>query len=112
MARLLQISLLLLLTVIFSTRGNAQKFGFSSDLRSAPDRITTFCVPGNDQNIQLLNTEGISIKYTTGNWIFISATPSWVHAKMDSGQLSDFFFEFAPPALMSDSARAHHFVNE
>lgn len=112
MARLLQLSFLSLLTVIISTQVNAQKFGFAEVLRTAPDRVTTFCVPSNEQNMQLLSKEGITVKYSAGNWVFISATPSWIQERTASGKLSDFHFEFAPPALMSDTARAHHFVNE
>lgn len=112
MARLLQLSLFVYIFAGFCTPAIAQKFGFSQVLRDAPDRPTTFCVPANEQNIKLLANEGVVIKYAAENWMFITATPLWIDDHMRQGQLTDFYFEFAPPALLSDTARMHHFVNE
>lgn len=90
----------------------AQKFGFEEVLRNSPDRTTTFCVPNNEQNLDLLKNHGITIKYSIKDWIFISATPNWISEYTANGELSDFYFEFAPPVLLTDTARAHHNVNE
>lgn len=112
MARLLPFFIFAIALTGFSTLMHAQKFGFAKILQDAPDRLTTFCVPADEQNIKLLSNEGIPIKYTAGNWLFISATPAWVEDRKSHGLLTDFYFEFAPPALLSDTARMHHYVNE
>lgn len=112
MAKLLLSSFLLAFFVLIQHHATAQKLGFAEALRNSPDRVTTFCVPANEKNIDLLNKEGITVKYAAGDWLFISATPMWINDHKLSGELTDYFFEFAPPALLSDTARAHHFVNE
>ncbi len=112
MVKLLQASLLFFSLTLLSLRADAQKFGFAEVLRNSPDRMTTFCVPANEQNLKLLDHDGVTIKYSAGNWLFITATPSWINDRKLSGKLTDFYFEYAPPALLSDSARAHHYVNE
>lgn len=89
-----------------------QRMGFDKCLKESPDRITTFCVPNNEQNVKLLENQGIQIKYMISDWLFISATPSWIQEQYTQRKLSDFYFEFAPPSLLSDTARAHHYVNE
>ncbi|MDX2361363.1 MAG: S8 family serine peptidase [Crocinitomicaceae bacterium] len=104
---------LLIIPVLFATLyAGAQKIGFDNVLRESPDRLTTFCVPNNTQNRDLLENEGISVKYVAGEWAFITATPSWIKEKMDEKSLTDFYFELAPPALMADTARAFHFVDD
>jgi hypothetical protein len=91
---------------------NAQKFGFKEILKNHPDEITVFCVPNSVSHLKLLEKENISIKYKSSNWIFINAAPSWIDKHKKEGSLSDYYFEFAPPVALGDSARAAHFVNE
>lgn len=105
-------STLLILFLFASGATFSQKLGFKELLDKNPDRKTTFCVPANIQNIDLLEREGITIKYSSKNWIFITASPKWINEQHQAKALTNYYFEFAPPSLMSDSARAHHFVNE
>lgn len=103
---------LVFLFALIAINSYSQKILFDKTLRDKPDQLTTFCVPNNLQNKNLLETEGIIIKYSVNDWLFITATPSWINQNMESGNLSDFYFEFAPPTLLSDTARAFHYVNE
>ncbi|MCH2225207.1 MAG: S8 family peptidase [Crocinitomicaceae bacterium] len=105
-------SLLLTLLLLLSFSGVSQKLGFNKILLTQPNRVTTFCIPNNEFNIKLLNKEKINVKYSNQKWLFISTTPLWIDKKTSSGELSDFYFEFAPPQLLSDSARAMHFVDD
>ena len=105
-------TLLLVLFVFLGSTLYAQKLGFKELLESNPKGKTTFCVPSTINNLELLEREGVTIKYNSSNWIFITVTPKWINDKYQSKELSNFYFEFAPPSLMSDTARAHHFVNE
>lgn len=112
MVRPLHYIQLLLLITLFSNSLQAQKFGFADVLEKAADRQTTFCVPANAQNLSLIEKHGITVKYFASDWAFITATPRWIDENIKSRALSDFYFEFAPPALLSDSARMHHFVDD
>jgi subtilisin family serine protease len=106
-------SILLVVSFLFISNLNfSQKLGFKALLEKNPNGNTTFCVPYNIQNLELLERENVTIKYSSKNWIFITTTPEWINDKHDSKELTNYYFEFAPPSLMSDSARAHHFVNE
>lgn len=74
--------------------------------------MTSFCVSNSDQNLNTLIKEGQQIKYITPKWIYITSTPYFISNHINDGSLSDFYFEFAPPALLSDTARAFHFVDD
>mgnify|MGYP001042496854 CR=1 FL=1 len=105
----------LLLIILYTFIGSAlfgQKLGFKDLLEKNPDGQTTFCVPSNNKNLELLEREGITIKYSSNNWIFITTSPKWIDEKHQNKELTNYYFEFAPPSLMSDSVRSHHFVNE
>ena len=97
------------ITLLFSV--NAQKLGFAEVLEKTPLEPTTFCVPNNLQNADLLQQERVTVKYGSNEWLFITTTPQWINQQTQNGSLTDFYFEFAPPALMGDSARFFHFVD-
>lgn len=103
----LLISFLLILSNSYS-----QKFGFTDVLENSPNQLTVFCIPNNHSNAELLEKEGITIKYSSPNWIFINSTPLWIDTHIKDNSLDDYYFEYAPPTLLADTARSHHFVNE
>lgn len=86
------------------------KFGFKELLIKSPNTITTFCVPNNEETKLLLEKEGITIKYGSENWLFISTTPNWIDSKTKSKELKNYYFEFAPPMALADTARLLHHV--
>lgn len=92
--------------------GQSHQFGFERALREQPSTMTTFCVPNNEETHELLRREGISVKYSTANWSFISTTPSWIDVKFRSGELKNYYFEFAPPIALADSAVFRHHGKE
>jgi subtilisin family serine protease len=100
------------LFALFAQQSIAQKFGFEQVLKESPETPTVFCVPNHSGNISLLNKEGITIKFSTSNWLFITATPQWISEHKNNGSLDNFYFEFAPPQALSDTARVHHYVNQ
>lgn len=112
MAKTLLQTQLSLLFILATSISFSQKLGFREVLEKSPDRSTTFCVPNNAQNQATLEKEHCTIKFGNESWLFITATPRWIQNHMEDQSLTDFYFEYAPPALMSDSARAVHFVNE
>ncbi len=90
----------------------AQKFGFESALSKAPDAPTVFCIPNHSENVALTEKEGIHIKFETSRWLFITTTPQWISDHTKDGSLDDFYFEYAPPAALADTARFYHHVDE
>ncbi|MCH2230414.1 MAG: S8 family peptidase [Crocinitomicaceae bacterium] len=112
MAGLLKDVIFIGISIVLSISASAQKFGFKEVLEKSPNRLTTFCVPNNDQNVSLIENHGLTIKYSTQEWCFISATPQWIDETSKSGDLTNYYFELAPPALLADSARMHHHIDE
>ncbi len=104
--------LFVLLLLLLPSLTNAQKFGFDKVLKEAPDAPTVFCVPNSSQHEELLKNEGIHVKFQTENWLFITTTPSWIDTHKKDGSLENFYFEFAPPVALGDTARLHHNVDD
>ena len=107
---------LVLLSILFGNSvsksiAQTNKFQFNKTLQESGDVITAFSIPYTLENLDFLHQEGIKIKAITRNWIYISATPNWVSEQTESKKLSDFYFEYAPPAVLADSARFTHFVD-
>jgi hypothetical protein len=88
------------------------KFRFNKLLSENPLQITTFCVPNDSSTLALLDKNKIIVKYKTKSWAFISCTPHWIDSKTRSGELKDFYYEFAPPATLADTAVVRHHALE
>lgn len=101
----------LIISLFTCFNATAQGVGFQKTLTESPDRQTTFCIKNTFENTLLLEKEQIPIKYSSRNWIFITCTPSWINEKTKNKELPSFHFEFAPPQLMNDTMRMHHFVD-
>lgn len=101
--------LLLLILPVLST---AQDFGFRKVLAEHPEAPTVFCIPNTEDHFQLLEKENVLVKFSTENWIFITTTPTWIDAHKKDGSLKKFYFEIAPPSLLSDTARMYHNVDD
>ncbi|MDX1651325.1 MAG: S8 family peptidase [Brumimicrobium sp.] len=74
--------------------------------------MAPFALPNNQENIEFLKKENIPVKQITGHWIFFSATPEWIQQKAEKGMIKDFYYEYLPPALLDDTARVMHEVNQ
>ncbi|MEX1191250.1 MAG: S8/S53 family peptidase [Brumimicrobium sp.] len=94
-------------TILFS-----QKFGFESVLSEKGDKIIPFSLENTAKNATFLKNENIKIKQTTENWIYFSATASWINNQFKAGKLEDFYFEYNPPVALDDTARVLHNVNK
>lgn len=86
------------------------KFGFQELLVKSPTTVTTFCVPNDEVTYKLLQNEKIKIKYQSANWLYITASPQWINEKINSKELSSYYFEYAPPMTLADTAIVTHFV--
>lgn len=90
----------------------SQKLGFNKLIKEAPGTIMPFSLENNTKNINFLRSEGIEIKKTTKNWLYITQSPEWVFKQINEHNISDFYFEYAPPTLLDDSVRVMHNVNQ
>lgn len=100
-----------LLLLFFPTFLFSQKLGFNELLQESPEIKIPFTVENNTQNLRFLTSEGVKIKRKTAHYIYFTQTPAWVFKQLDSKNISNFYFEYAPPALLDDSARVMHNVN-
>lgn len=105
-------STLLLISLFITSLSFSQKMGFEKVLKAQPHELTVFCVPNNEHNLATLKKDNINIKYSSDTWIFINATPEWISTSKGNGNLTDFYFEIAPPVLLADTTRVHHFVDQ
>jgi len=87
------------------------KFGFDQIISNGEVRSISTAIPNNDENKRLLEKEKITIKYSSENWIFFTADKNWILENARNKQINDFYLEYAPPALLDDTARSMHFVN-
>lgn len=103
---------IVLLLLLFPIVTNAQKLGFQKVLKEAPNAPTVFCISNTLEHEKLLDREGIYVKFQTENWLFITTTPQWIVDHKRDGSLNNFYFEFAPPVALGDTARLHHNVDD
>lgn len=89
----------------------SQKLGFNHLLKESPEVKMPFTVENNAQNLRFLINEGVKIKQKTTHYIYFTQTPTWVFKQLNEKNISNFYFEYAPPALLDDSARVMHHVN-
>lgn len=84
---------------------------FKLQLEKNPSELFPTCVKNTDANERILVTSGIKIKYKTKNWIFFNITAKQAENIMNSTNLSSFYFEFAPPKTLADTAIVRHKIN-
>lgn len=89
----------------------SQKFGFNKALENSPQANIPFSLENTPENLRFLQEEGVKIKRITENWLFFTHTPGWINKQKKEGKINSFYFEYAPPELLSDSARAKHFTD-
>ncbi len=111
MAKLLFPLIALLLFSINCQNVYGQKLGFDKVLRENPELLTPFSLPNNDQNKKAISDAGLTLKFETKNWLYITTTPVWISEQYNSGGISDFYFEYAPPVALADTAKIWHNVN-
>ena len=69
------------------------------------------CILNTESNRKFLLKNEIQIKNSTKNWIFFSAKADWVKRNKNNNALKSFYFEFAPPHALADTALVRHKIN-
>lgn len=88
-------------------------YSFNKALKEKPNEIAPFAIVyEGPETIRTLEAEHILIKTVTKDWVYITSTAKRVGELKAQGKIKNFHFEFSVPALMNDSSRQKHFVNE
>lgn len=103
---------LIISALSFCAISQSQHPKFRECLKNSPDKNTTFCVKDTPGVIDLLKKEGITIKYRTDSWLFITTTPKWIAENQENGNIKQFYYESTPPTLLNDSTRMYRHVDE
>ena len=105
--------LLLFFTIFIANIGFNQKsyLRFEDYLKENPNTLTSFTVPNSNSNKLFLEKSNVKVKYQTPNWLFIQTNPTWMNEQRSKGTIDKFFFEFAPPVSLGDSAVFRHKIN-
>jgi len=96
----------IVLLIAGSSWSQTTKFKFN-ETASSINKVC-FTLPNDDQNIRFIEENNITIKNKTSQWIYITATPKTIDSCLQLGLISDFYFEYAPPTYLDDSARMIH----
>jgi len=104
---------LLLISVLFMKQGFSQQayLRFEDYLKSNPKQSTSFTIPNTAVNKTFLASQNVTVKYETPNWIFIQTAANWMDEQQKKGTIDKFYFEFAPPVSLGDSAVFRHKIN-
>ncbi|WP_158276177.1 S8 family serine peptidase [Brumimicrobium oceani] len=89
----------------------SQKLGFKEVAEKNPNLKIPFTLENTNENRGFLEREGIVIKRKTDNWIYITASAAWISRNLKAKKINDFYFEYAPPSLLDDTARVMHDVD-
>ena len=111
MSKLLNSFLLIcILTTCPSLFGQLSPF-FKILLEKNPHELFPTCVKNTESNARILASSGIKIKYKTKNWIFFNTNAKQAEELRNSTNLDNFYFEFAPPTALADTAIVRHKIN-
>lgn len=111
----LKIVLVVCLLVLFQFEDvHSQKFLFEDTKKLFSNQPIPLAVKNNPVNERILsNAESdVNVKYSSTSWIHFSASPEWIEEQIEQGQIEDFYFEYAPPELLDDTARVFHQVDD
>lgn len=86
------------------------KFKLSETYNS--DANICFALPNDSTNLSFIKESRISIKNETNDWLYITSRVKIIDSLLKAGLISDFYFEYAPPTYLDDSARLMHKVDD
>ena len=104
------VSFLFSTCLLLSAFGQKSVF-FQKQLENNPTAIFPVCIKNTAENLALLSKENRTIKHRTANWIFFNSSAQWLDDQVKKNAISDFYFEFAPPSILADSAIVRHKIN-
>lgn len=90
----------------------SQTYGFKKALEKSSHLQMPFALKNTPNNRAILERNKVTIKEKTKEWIYITQSPQWIATQLKNKTISNFYFEYAPPTLLDDTARAMQHVNE
>lgn len=103
---------LFLLCFIFNSFGQSGAFGYAQLNEEQKKSTSSFYFPNQDVYRNAIKRNKWKINGETKNWIYFSANAKEVHQSYITGELPDYYIEYAPPQPMNDSMRQHHQVDQ
>lgn len=99
----------IVLLISFLTNAQSVKFKFKeiSDFSSP----ICFAIPNDSMNLITVKKHKLTIKNKTSEWIYITSNAQMIDSLLLEKRISDFYFEYAPPTYLDDSARVMHQVD-
>ncbi len=105
--------LFIFLTCIQLVVAQSDNFRFKKLLETAPTIPVSFAIKNEGaKTLNYLQENKINAKYITKNWVYVTVAPQKLAAAQKSGEIQQFYFEFAPPTALNDTARVLHQVNQ
>lgn len=101
---------LALFTLIFTFTLNAQVLGKEQVLKGFRNDVVPICVPNNSSNWAYIDQGGLKVKYYNNNWIYLSLSVLELQ-EIPQTLYNNAYVEISTPKLLSDSARAMHYVD-
>lgn len=102
-----------ILITAFQLFAQSDNYRFRQYAKNHQETITPFALPNEGRpTLQFLEEWKIPVKYITKEWIYVSMTPAAIEKALKEKKIQHFHFEFAPPALLTDSARIAQKVDE
>lgn len=89
-----------------------QAFGFHELVDTNAQLRMPFAIKNTPNNLSLLKENGVVLKNKTKEYLYFTATPDWISRQRATQKLSHFYFEYSPPELLDDTARAMQHVNK
>lgn len=103
-------SLLTVFIICITLSGISQVTGKDNILRKSRQDALPMCIANTSNNLRLLETENIKPKYQNENWIYFTLVQSDV-TSLSEELFNNVYVEISAPVLLSDSARAKHYVD-
>lgn len=102
---------LILLCLANHSHGQSGAFGFQQITKQKQHETSSFCLPNQDVYRTAINKNNWKINNENRQWIYFSAKATEIQHAYISGEIPDYYIEYAPPHLLNDSMRVHHQVD-
>lgn len=107
----MKLKLLTILFLLVAASGHAQSdnFRFKKLLSENPAEPVCFAIQNDgQQTVDFLLKSNVKIKFITKEWLYVTMSPAQLAEAQKQGKINKFYFEYAVPVALNDSARIHH----
>lgn len=101
------LTIVILFISLYST---SQVLGKNEILKKSRQDAFPVCLPNTESNRALIEKHSIKVKYANTNWIYLTLDNTSIQ-KLPQTLFDQTYIEISQPVLLSDSARAKHYVD-